>query len=107
MSDVGHLLNYKGRNTRHTRKPGDTWNTRAHTLNYIRPCGRTRHELPEAACLVYETMHKTFLRDNIALFCLAAVAILLVIARACLQSVTLDEANSCLGFARNPLPLQW
>jgi len=52
-------------------------------------------------------VHKTFLRDNIALFCLAAVAVLLVIARACLQSVTLDEANSCLGFARNPLPLQW
>jgi hypothetical protein len=52
-------------------------------------------------------MSKTFLRNNIALFCLAAVAVLLVIARACLQSVTIDEANSCLGFARNPLPLQW
>jgi hypothetical protein len=41
-----------------------------------------------------------FIKSNIALLCLAALAISLVVARACLQSVTIDEAHSCLGFAR-------
>jgi hypothetical protein len=39
--------------------------------------------------------------------CLATVAGSLIVARACTQSVTLDEAESYLGFAGNTWPAQW
>src|SRR5271166_3145700 len=43
------------------------------------------------------TVQPRFFRDHIALLCLAALAICLIVVRACLQSVTIDEANSCLA----------
>jgi hypothetical protein len=47
------------------------------------------------------------LRDHIGLFGLAAAAIGLVIVRACLQSITIDEANTGLDFVANSWPAHW
>jgi len=46
-------------------------------------------------------------RKHIALIALAAVALCLIVARACLQSVTIDEADSFLLFAGLDWPSQW
>jgi hypothetical protein len=48
-----------------------------------------------------------FLRENAPLTVLAAIAISIVIVRACLQSITIDEADSCLIFAKESWPAQW
>jgi uncharacterized membrane protein len=47
------------------------------------------------------------LREEWGLLILAAGAVLLVIVRACLQSVTIDEADSFLMFAGQSWPAQW
>ena len=52
-------------------------------------------------------MGTKFLRKNGALSALAGVAFLIALARACLQSITLDEAGTVLGFALKPWPAHW
>lgn len=52
-------------------------------------------------------MGTKFLRKNAALITLAGVAFLVVLARACLQSITLDEAGTVLSFALKPWPAHW
>jgi hypothetical protein len=52
-------------------------------------------------------MGMRFLRKNGALIALAGIAFLVVLARACLQSITLDEAGNALVFALKPWPAHW
>ncbi|HYK18010.1 MAG TPA: hypothetical protein VEV37_08310 [Bryobacteraceae bacterium] len=52
-------------------------------------------------------MATRFLRANGALVALAILAFCIVIVRACLQSITLDEAGTVLGLALKPWPTQW
>jgi hypothetical protein len=47
------------------------------------------------------------LKDHLILTIAAAIAIYLVIARACVQSITIDEADSYLLFAHQSWPAQW
>jgi len=51
------------------------------------------------------TQRIRFYREHIAIFCLAAAAVCLVVTRACLQNITIDEANSYLLFASRLYPL--
>jgi len=51
-------------------------------------------------------MPTRFLKDHAALLSLAALAVCLVVVRACRQSITIDEADSFLLFVRRPWPLQ-
>jgi predicted Na+-dependent transporter len=51
-------------------------------------------------------MPKRFFKDHIVLLSLAALAVCLVVVRACRQSITIDEADSFLLFVRHPWPLQ-
>jgi hypothetical protein len=44
---------------------------------------------------------------DIPLLLVAALAVCLVVARACLQSATIDEADSYLGFSTLPWPSHW
>ncbi len=53
------------------------------------------------------SMPTRLLKDHLILTIAAAVAIYLVIARACLQSVTIDEADSYLLFAYPSWPFHW
>jgi len=52
-------------------------------------------------------MSSRLFRDRGALLCLAIAALCVVVARACLQSITLDEADSFLQYSRNPQPSHW
>lgn len=52
-------------------------------------------------------MRSRLIRDHGALLCLAMAALCVVVIRACLQSITLDEAGSFLSYARKPWPSQW
>ena len=52
-------------------------------------------------------MLSSSLKERLALSSLAAGAMCVVVIRACLQSITLDEAASFLGFAVTPWPAHW
>jgi hypothetical protein len=52
-------------------------------------------------------MRPRFVREHAAILCLAFAAVSLVVIRACLQSITLDEASSFLLWARKPWPSHW
>ena len=46
-------------------------------------------------------------RGRVGLLSFAIAAICLVIVRACLQSITIDEANTCLDFVAGSWPAHW
>jgi hypothetical protein len=52
-------------------------------------------------------MPSKLVRDQGALLFFAVAAFCVVVIRACLQSITLDEAASFLGFAKGPWPSYW
>jgi hypothetical protein len=52
-------------------------------------------------------MRSRFVREHRAILCIALAAVSLVVIRACLQSITLDEAGSFLMYARKPWPSHW
>ncbi len=52
-------------------------------------------------------MSSRLFRNRAALVCLAIAALCIVVIRACLQSITIDEAGSFLQYARNPQPMHW
>lgn len=52
-------------------------------------------------------MPTRILKDHALLFLAAGIAVYLIIARACLQSITIDEADSFLLFAHQSWPSQW
>ncbi len=52
-------------------------------------------------------MRSRFVQEHRAILCLAVAAVSLVVIRACLQSITLDEAESFLMYARKPWPSHW
>src|SRR5579872_1776708 len=52
-------------------------------------------------------MPSRLFHNRAALICLAIAALCIVVIRACLQSITVDEADSFLQYARNPQPSHW
>ncbi|HTS50082.1 MAG TPA: hypothetical protein VMH05_19180 [Bryobacteraceae bacterium] len=52
-------------------------------------------------------MRSRLFHNRAALICLAIAALCIVVIRACLQSITVDEADSFLQYARNPQPSHW
>jgi len=52
-------------------------------------------------------MLSRLVRGHGAILCLALAAVSLVVIRACVQSITLDEAESFLMYARKPWPSHW
>src|SRR2546426_12510228 len=50
---------------------------------------------------------RTFVRDHAALLTFAAVAVCVLAARACLQSITIDEAASFLMFSKTSWAAHW
>ena len=50
---------------------------------------------------------RRFLEDHLGLFLLGLAALCIVITRACLQSITIDEAGSFLQYAWHPGPSHW
>jgi hypothetical protein len=52
-------------------------------------------------------MSSRLFRGRGALLCLAIAAVCIVVVRACLQSITVDEADSFLQYARNSQPSHW
>ena len=52
-------------------------------------------------------MRTNFLREHLALVIAATLAMCVLVARACLQSITLDEASSFLGFANTSWAAHW
>jgi hypothetical protein len=53
------------------------------------------------------TMLSRLVREHGVILCLALAAVSLVVIRACVQSITLDEAESFLLYARKPWPSHW
>src|ERR1051326_6222090 len=56
---------------------------------------------------LFSASSRVSVRDNLALLCLAALAIGLVVVRMRVQSITIDEANVALGYVIEPRPMQW
>jgi hypothetical protein len=56
---------------------------------------------------LFSASSRVSVRDNLALLCLAALAIGLVVVRMRVQSITIDEANVALGYVIDPRPMQW
>jgi hypothetical protein len=58
---------------------------------------------PGSDAMDFEPSLRARFGNRVGLFCLAALVFGLVVARACLQSITIDEANAVLGFVAGPM----
>jgi hypothetical protein len=50
---------------------------------------------------------RTIYKHSLLLGCSASFALLWIVARACVQSITIDEADTYLSFVRTPSPTHW